>query len=175
MPKRLIALIAVISVAACSEPKFAFRGYTERSSCEEVINLELAGGAEFEGAYDSDEPERPGQIAELSGMLFSETVRIDVLCTPAGFVQYVRYVSPAYDPMETGPVFRRLAAELDVLLGTPVERLNESMRGRYYLCTPPSPVALEEWKLPLEAGQTEEEHEVYLTVVPWDIECLPDD
>ena len=164
------AVIATVTASSCSDPKLVFRGYSDRSSCEDVINAELANGAEFEGAFDSDQIERPGQIAELSGELFSEPVRIDVHCTRAGLVNDVRYVSPEWEPTATGPIFRAWAAELEAVLGPASERLTENMRGLYFLCDEPSPIALEEWKLSELEG--EEENEVYLTVVPWDVECL---
>lgn len=160
------ALGCLIGLVACSESRFEFRGYTELSSCRQVIDAELANGAEFEDAYDSTDPELPGHITELDGRLFDLPVRIDVTCSPRGKVTSVQYVALARDPDETATAFGLVAAELSQLFGEPRFTTTADSRTLSYGCEDPAPVRLEEWIL------TEVEHEVYLAVVPGLMSCL---
>lgn len=166
----------LLALQACSEPVFEFRGYTDLSSCTEIIDAELANGARYDGVFGSEDPENPAQTVELSGMLFSERVNIDVTCT-SGRIDSIQYVSPARDPIETGAVFARFAAELEALFGAPTVITSEEARSLRYLCHTPSPVLLEEWVIETEGGPGEAvdettEHEVYLAVVPEAAACL---
>lgn len=175
MPRNRWWIASLPALAACSEPAFEFRGYSDFSSCTGVIDIELANGGRYDGVFASEDPENPAQTVELSGTLFAENVRIDVTCT-AGRVDSIQYVSPASDPIETGAIFARFAAELEALFGEPTVITSDSARSLRYLCHSPSPVLLEEWRLEAEGDEGGEdravEHEVYVAVVPRAAECL---
>ena len=68
--------IPVIALTGCAEPQLEFRGYSDLSSCTEIIDAELAGGAVFQGGYPSEDLENPGYVTELLGSIFEERVRI---------------------------------------------------------------------------------------------------
>ena len=167
--------IAFILLQACAEPAFEFRGYDDHSNCTDVIDTELANGARYDGVFASEDPENPAQTVELSGTLFSENVRIDVTCT-AGRVDSIQYVSQASDPVETGAIFAKFAAELEALFGAPTVIASDRARSLRYICHSPAPVLLEEWRLVAEGDEEGDdevvEHEVYVAVVPGATECL---
>lgn len=177
MLRNLWWIALLLALQACSKPVFEFRGYTDLSSCTEVVDAELANGARYDGVFGSEDEANPAQTVELSGMLFSERVDIDVTCT-SGRIDSIQYVSPASDPIETGAIFARFAAELEALFGAPTVITSENARSLRYLCQTPSPVLLEEWVLEPEGGPDEAAadetiwHEVYLAVVPQAAACL---
>jgi hypothetical protein len=166
-------ILPLLMLSGCGEPRFEFRGYSDRSGCTGVIDAELANGSNYEAVFDAD-PENPAQTIELSGTIFEAPVRIDVTCT-SGRIDTIQYVSRASDPQETGALFTRFSAELDSLFGEPTIITSDNARSLRYLCHSPSPVLLEEWRLEPEEGGDEEEkavHELYLAVVPDAAECL---
>ena len=174
MNKNLIWLVVPFALQACAEPKFEFRGYTNLSSCTEIIDAEMANGSTIQSGYESDELDSLGYVTELSGELFSESVRIDVTCSTTGYIDSVHYISPQSDPTETGRIFVQFATELQALFGDPIELVTDEVLSLRYLCNSPSPFLLDEWKLELEEGddETDIEHEVYLAVTPLAAECL---
>lgn len=177
MSLRWIWIPLALTLQACAEPKFEFRGYSDLSSCQRVVDAELENGATLESGYESDEIDNFGYVTELSGTIFSERVRIDVLCTPAGEVGSIHYVSLASDPRDTGRVWALFSDELGKLFGEPAEVFSEIGRSRRYLCRNPSPILIDEWRLEAEEGAPEDEepdHEVYIAVIPGAAECLDD-
>ena len=161
-------------LSACAKPNFEFRAYTDLSTCTDVIDAELAGGARYNGVYASEDPADPAQTVELSGTLFSQSVDIEVICT-AGRVDTITYLSAASDPIETGAIFASFADELEALFGAPTVIVSEQTRSLRYLCHSHSPVLLEEWRLGpnQEADEAEiVEHEVYVSVVPSAAACI---
>ncbi|HUF74534.1 MAG TPA: hypothetical protein VMR74_16755 [Gammaproteobacteria bacterium] len=175
MLRNLWWIAALPALNACSEPAFEFRGYSDRSNCTGIIDAELANGARYDGVFASEDPENPAQTVELSATLFSENVRINVTCT-AGRVDSIQYVSQASDPVETGAIFAKFAAELEALFGEPTAIASDRARSLRYFCHSPAPVLLEEWRLLAEGDEEGEdevvEHEVYVAVVPGAAECL---
>lgn len=171
-----LCLMPALGLQACAEPSFEFRGYSDLSSCGEIIDAELANGGTFQGGYASEDLENPGYVTELSGELFAEPVRIDVLCNIQGFISSIHYISRATDPMETGPIFRRFGDELAMQFGEPTVIVTEQGRSLRYVCQNPSPVLLDEWRLESEGDDEDQEpvHEVYLAVMPRNTECLTD-
>ena len=160
-----------VALQACSEPRFEFRGYSDLSSCTEIIDAELASGGTFQGGFESEDIENPGYVTELSGTLFSESVRIDIQCNPRGFISSIHYISAASDPMDTGAVWALFSSELETLFGEPTEILTEEGRSRRYICHNPSPALLDEWRL---EGEEEDEvplHEIYLAIDPRAAQC----
>lgn len=170
MVLRLSWIACVLMLQACAEPKFEFRGYTDLSSCTEVIDAELANGSRYQGVFDAEDSETPGSTIELSGELFSEDVRIDVTCT-AGRITSIHYISQASDPRETGALWALFSQELGGLFGEPTEIFTDEGRSRRFLCHSPSPVLLEEWRLETEDDE-DPAHEIYLAIVPEAAECL---
>lgn len=177
---RAALLAAGVALYGCAEPRIEFRGYSDRSSCAEIIDAEMANGATFQGGRESEDVENPGYITELDGELFGERVYIDVHCNERGLISSIHYISTASDPIETGEVFHRLAAELDALFGEPTTIVTEDGRSMRYLCNNPSPVLLDEFRLfpeddaePAEDFDVEElPHEVYVAVQPRAAECM---
>jgi hypothetical protein len=170
-------LLLILLVQGCSEPVFEFRGYTDLSNCRQVIDAELARGATFEDAYDSIEGFEPELITELAGQLFEQDVTIEIACTARGSVNRIHYVVDTTDPLETGRAFIRFAQELDALFGMPAENATIGARSLNYICPRSSPVVLEEYLLPDDAvldgeESSEEQHELYLAVVPEALRCV---
>lgn len=166
--------LPVLTLCACADPKFEFRGYTDRSGCTDVIDAELASGAGYEAVFDAEDPENPAQTIELSGTIFDEPVRIEVTCT-AGRIDSIQYISARTDPRETGALFARFADELEARFGEPTVIVGDDARSLRFLCHSPSPVLLEEWRLGTEdSGEDDQEavHEVYLAVVPGAAACV---
>lgn len=176
MTRQWLWIVLSIALQACAKPKFEFRGYSDLSSCTEIIDAELANGAAFRGGYPSEDIENPGYITELSGTLFSERVRIDIQCSPSGFIDSIHYVAETTEPIETGAIWVRYSEELATLFGAPMEVFADNGRTRRYVCRNPSPVLLDEWRLEPDADEEdpEEEHEIYLAVSPRAIDCLDD-
>jgi hypothetical protein len=174
MNRLWLLVIVSFSLHGCAKPKFEFRGYSDLSSCTEIIDAELAAGASFQGGYPSEDIENPGYITELSGSIFAERVQIEILCGPAGFVESIHYISQTTEPAETGAIWARFSSELEALFGPPTEIFSENGRTRRYLCHRPAPVFVDEWRLDLEEGEEEEDekHEIYLAVQPRAVECL---
>jgi hypothetical protein len=172
MKKNIYWILVPFALQACAEPKFEFRGYTDLSSCTEIIDAELASGATFQGGYASDDLDSLGYVTELSGEIFSEQVQIDITCSATGYIDSIHYISPASDPTETGRIFVHFATELDTLFGAPTQIATEEVLSLRYLCNSPAPFLLDEWKLEKEDADDDEEHEVYLAVTPLAAECL---
>ena len=176
MKHKLFWIVPALALQACAEPKFEFRGYTDLSSCTEIIDAELANGSTFQSGYTSAELDSLGYVTELAGEIFSEPVRIDVTCSATGYIDSIHYVSTESDPSETGRIFVRFATELQALFGEPTELVTDQVLSLRYLCSSPAPFLLDEWKLELDENEDENdvEHEVYLAVTPLAAECLED-
>jgi hypothetical protein len=173
MNRQWLMIALPVALQGCAKPQFEFRGYSDLSSCTEIIDAELANGSAFRGGYPSEDIENPGYITELSGTIFSERVRIEILCSPSGFIDSIHYIAETTEPIETGAIWARFSAELATLFGTPTEIFADNGRTRRYLCHRPSPVFLDEWRLEPDADDEDppEEHEIYLSVSPRAIEC----
>ena len=186
MTRPIPALACLALLGACAEPRIEFRGYSDLSSCNEIIDAELANGAGFEGVFASEDLEDAGFVTELSGEIFGERVQIEVFCDARGFPGSVHYLSGRSDPRETGEVFHHFTEELEALFGEPTFIVTDDGRSLRFLCHSPSPVILDEWRLPeaLDVDETEQPaadvsavdeeppHEVYLAIVPSAAECL---
>ena len=174
MNRQWLLVLLPIALPGCAKPQFEFRGYSNLSSCTEIIDAELVNGSSFQGGYESDDVENPGYVTELYGTIFSERVRIEVLCNPSGLIESIQYVAETTEPIETGAIWERLSAELGMLFGTPTEIFSDNGRTRRYVCHRPSPIFLDEWRLEPDADEEdpEEEHEIYLSVSPRATECL---
>ncbi len=172
MRKRSLLPGIVVLLHGCTEPQLEFRGYSDLSSCTEIIDAELANGGVFQGGYASDDPENPGYITELLGTIFDERVRIDIHCDVRGFISSIHYLSLASDPMDTSEVFFRFADELASAFGEPTQIVTDEGHSLRFLCHNPAPVLLEEWRLEQETEDEEPMHEVYLAVLPGAVECL---
>jgi hypothetical protein len=167
-------ILPLLALSGCGEPRFEFRGYSDRSSCTGIIDAELANGSSYEAVFDAEDPENPAQTIELSGTIFDEPVRIEVTCT-SGRIDMIQYISRTSDARETGALFIRFSAELGTLFGEPSVITSDNARSLRYLCRGPSPVLLEEWRLePAEDADEDDEppHELYIAVVPGAAECL---
>jgi hypothetical protein len=173
MNRQWLMIVLLVALQGCAKPQFEFRGYSDLSSCTEIIDAELANGSAFRGGYPSEDIENPGYITELSGTIFSERVRIEILCSPSGFIDSIHYIAETTEPIETGAIWAQFSAELATLFGTPTEIFADNGRTRRYLCHRPSPVFLDEWRLEPDADDEDppEEHEIYLSVSPRAIEC----
>ena len=167
-----LLLIPCIALQGCAEPQLEFRGYSDLSSCTEIIDAELANGSVFQGGYESDDPENPGYITELLGTIYDERVRIEIDCDIRGFISSIHYLSLASDPEDTSEVFFRFADELLARFGEPTQIVTDSGHSLRFLCHNPAPVLLEEWRLEQEAENEEPLHEVYLALRPGAVECL---
>lgn len=165
-PALVLAAAATAWLTACMEPAFEFRGYTELSSCRQVIDAELAQGASFEDAYDSFLRTEPELVTELAGQVFGQSVVIEIACNTRGSLKRIYYVADTRDPAETGAAYIRFAGELEALFGAPAETHSEGSRSLSYVCGQSSPVVLEEHEL------SESEHELYVGVVPALVSCL---
>lgn len=172
MRKQLLSLLACIALHGCAEPQLEFRGYSDLSSCTEIIDAELANGGVFQGGYESDDPENPGYVTELLGTIFDERVRIDIQCDIRGFISSIHYLSLASDPMDTSEVFFRFADELTAAFGEPTQIVTDEGHSLRFLCHNPAPILLEEWRLEQETEDEDSLHEVYLAVVPGAVGCL---
>lgn len=172
---RQILLILPFVLTGCAEPKFEFRGYTDFSSCAQIIDAELANGARFEGGHESYDPLMPGYVTMLSGEIFDVDVDIEVFCNDAGLIESVHYLADASDARETGAVFLRFGEGLASVFGEPTVIATDDSRSLRFLCHSPSPVLLDEWRLEPEEEQADDEeppHEVYIAVMPRASECL---
>lgn len=156
---------ALVLLAACSQPNFEFRGYTDISDCRNVIDAELALGAAFEDVYDDPESDGADFITELTGTVYDQEVTISIVCNERGSVRRVFYVAQTQEPQETASAYLRFAEELQAEFGVPKETLQEGSRTLSYLCPADAPVLLEEYML------SEDEHELYFAVVPSAIFC----
>ncbi len=168
----LLLLIPCVALSGCAEPQLEFRGYSDLSSCSEIIDAELANGSVFQGGAESADPENPGYITELLGTIYDERVRIDIHCDIRGFISSIHYLSLASDPADTSEVFFRFAEELLAQFGEPTQIVSDAGHSLRFLCHNPAPVLLDEWRLEQETGDEEPQHEVYLAVVPGAVECL---
>jgi len=167
-----MSLALLMGLAGCTESRFEFRGWSDLSSCREVIDTELANGAEFESAYDSTDPESPGHITELDGRLFDIPVRIDISCTTRGRIAAVQYIARVSQPEDTAQALELIATELAPLFGDPWVSTTPDSRTLSYGCEEPAPVRLEEWRVTAGEDDDEVEHELYLAVVPGLMSCL---
>lgn len=167
MVYRLAAIFALVWLSGCEEPVFEFRGYNDLSNCRQVIDAEIANGAEFVDVYDSFDPQSPNVITELEGDAFETNVQIAVACHPRGSVSYIQYMSYEELPEETELEYIRFSIGLEQLLGEPWEYTTNDSRSRLFLCDRDPPVYLEEYRV------EEELHEVYFTVVPSAAVCIP--
>lgn len=174
----ILGAATLLGLGACTEPRFEFRGYSDLSGCQSVINAELENGATFRGGYESEDIENPGYVTELGGELFGAPVDIEVLCTPAGYVGSIHYYSEASDPEETGALWTLFSEELFLLFGEPTMLSTDVNRSLRFLCHSPSPILLDEWRLvDQQDGADDEavEHELYLAVVPDSADCLDEE
>ena len=164
-----------ILLSGCAEPKIEFRGYSDLSSCAEIIDAEMANGARFEGGFGSEDIERPGFITELTGSIFDEPVDIEVFCNERGLIDSVHYFSRRSDAVDTGAVFRRFEDGLTAIFGEPLFVPSENGRSLRYLCNSQAPVLVDEWRLARTEDLADDEeppHEVYIGVMPRETDCL---
>lgn len=173
MNRRWLMISLPVVLHGCAKPQFEFRGYSDLSSCTEIIDAELAAGSAFRGGFQSADIENPGYITELTGTIFSERVRIEIQCSPSGFIDAIHYVAETTDPIETGEIWARFSVELATLFGPPTEIFSDNGRIRRYLCHRPSPIFIDEWRLEPDADDEDapEEHEIYLAVSPRALDC----
>jgi hypothetical protein len=175
-PVFLLSAVTAFVLAGCEEPRFEFRGYSDRSNCRKVIDAELDSGSILSEIYDSPDPESTDVITELMAEIHDREVAIEVACRPQGQVSWVHYVALAQDPVVTGEIYARYAAELQTLLGTPTGQVTEDSRSLHYLCREDAPIVLEEYRLEPEVfadgSLGAERHEVYLAVIPAKAACL---
>ena len=71
-------ILPLLALSGCGEPRFEFRGYSDRTGCTGVVDAELANGSNYEAVFDAEDPENPAQTIELSGTIFDEPVRVEV-------------------------------------------------------------------------------------------------
>jgi hypothetical protein len=163
--KRLWPL-GVFLLNGCAEPSFSFRGYSELSDCRSVLDAELAGGARFQDAADTDTPLGEGVVTQLTGDLFTVPVGIFVSCYRNGAVAAVEYIAAVTDPEESSAYFARVAQELDAIFGSPPrESGTPESRSRFYHCGDPVSVVLR------EARHGDMDFEVSLLVMPGSAGC----
>jgi hypothetical protein len=178
---RILIVIPVLALQACSEPAFYFRSFHSDSPCNSVIDSEIGIGSVYFGAYESRDPERPGFVTELDGELFDEPVQIEVRCGRRNHTESVHYIATVSDAKATGALYAKFTAELEARYGPPQERQTNLRRTQYFLCDAPAPVFIEEWALIDEDDEANEDpedqpHELYVAVVPDAARCLePDD
>lgn len=174
----LALLLPALLLAACSEPAFYFRGYNSGSPCSSIIDTELALGAEYVGALESRDPERPGFVTELAGELFEEPVRIEIRCERGNKTASVHYIATEHDPEAVGELYAKFSSQLDAQFGASLEEFSEFSRSRYYFCRQPAPVFIQEWALLGEEEEVdfeEREHELYLAIVPEAAVCITEE
>jgi hypothetical protein len=156
----------VLLLNGCAEPSFSFRGYTELSDCRNVLDAELAGGARFQDAVDTDMPLGEGVVTHLASDLFTVPVRIFVSCYRNGAVGAVDYIAETSVPEESGAWFTHISQELDAIFGSPPrESGTAESRSLIYHCGDPVSVVLR------EARHGEMDFEVSLLVMPGSAEC----
>jgi hypothetical protein len=160
------ALAGVLLQACSGPPIFEFRGYTDQSGCRKAIDAELALGATFDGAYVADDSPDTDMITELTGAIYDSAFEIQIGCTNRGALSWVHYIADTVDPDETGQLFNQLADELVTRFGEPTEHLAQDSRKLHFVCDRPAPVVLEEYQL------NDDEHEVYLAVIPHAARCI---
>ena len=170
--RTIFALIPVVALQGCAEPRLEFRGYSDLSSCAEIIDAELANGSTFLGGHQSEDLENPGYVTELAGSIFDERVRIDVECDVRGLISSIHYFSAKTDPTATGEVFFRFADELVRLFGEPTQIVTDTGHSLRFLCHNPAPILLDEWRIEGDNEDDEPLHEVYIAVVPLAVDCL---
>ncbi len=158
-------LLAALLLAACAEPQFGFRGYTELSDCRNVIDAELETGAGFQDAVDEELPSGDGVVTELSGGLYSVPVSIFISCYDNGDVSSVDYIAEAADGATSAAIYDRLSQELGAIFPTPRESSTLESRSLTYHCGDPATVILR------EALHGDMDYEVSLLVVPLPGEC----
>jgi hypothetical protein len=78
----------------------------------------------------------------------------------------VQYIARLADPDETAQALELIAGELAPLFGDPWVGTTPDSRTLSYGCEEPAPVRLEEWRV------AEDEHELYLAIVPGLMSCL---
>jgi hypothetical protein len=157
--------IAALLLAACAEPQFGFRGYTELSDCRNVSDAELATGASFRDVVDEDLPNGEGFVTELRGNLYSVPVSIFISCYDNNDVSSVDYIAEASDGATSAAMYDRLSQELGAIFPTPRESSTLESRSRTYHCGDPATVILR------EAIHGDMDYEVSLLVVPRPGEC----
>jgi hypothetical protein len=163
--KRLWPL-GVLLLHGCAEPQFTFRGYTELSDCRAVLDAELAGGARFQDAVDTDTALGEGVVTQLVGELFTVPARIFVSCYRNGAVSSVDYISDTAVSDESAAWFEHLARELDAIFGARPRPIDTAeSRTLVYNCGDPVSVVLR------EARHGDMDFEVSLAVMPGSATC----
>ena len=163
--KRLWPL-GVLLLTACAEPQFTFRGYTELSDCRAVLDAELAGGARFQEAADTETLLGEGVVTQLTGNLFTVPVSIFVSCYRNGAVGSVDYIAESTVSDESAAYFEHVARELDAIFGGQLRQINTAeSRSNVYHCGDPVSVVLR------EARHGDMDFEVSLAVMPGSAGC----
>jgi hypothetical protein len=157
--------VSLLLLAACAEPSFSFRGYTEHSDCRGVLNAELAGGTRFFDASDIELPRGAGIVTRMTGTLFALPVDIYVSCYDNGVVAAIDYITDASDFQTSNASFAALSREFDSLFGAPALEETADSRSRIYRCGNPSTLVLR------EARHGDMDYETSVLVVPQTTEC----
>jgi len=158
--------VGIVLLQACVQPDFTLRGYTNLSDCRTVIDAEMANGAEFVGAFDTDiSGPQEGAVTQLRTAMFETPVSIYVDCSGSGKVRSIDYIANSQNAASSSRFFDGVAGEIGELFGMPVERESPTIRSKTYFCDDRGMISLR------QAMLDEQDYEVSLLVVPIPSQC----
>jgi hypothetical protein len=158
--------VGILLLQACGQPDFSLRGYTNLSDCRTVIDTELANGAEFVSAFDTDvSGPQEGAVTQLSTSLLETPVAIYVDCAGNGKVRSIDYIANQQDLGASSRFFDGVAGQIGELFGTATATESPTMRSRTYFCDDRGMISLR------QAKHDEQDFEVSLLVVPVPSRC----
>ncbi|MDJ0758425.1 MAG: hypothetical protein QNJ19_03460 [Woeseiaceae bacterium] len=100
MRATIIAIFFVFGVAH-AESTFQFRGFGDTSSCDEVLEAEVALGASIEDTYEYDQYGTPKTQTKLTTTIFEHTAVAYLTCTNSDQFVNIDYVIGYNDPEKT--------------------------------------------------------------------------
>ena len=159
------ALFLLSSAAACSEPQFEFRGFTDRSSCSQVLKAEEEHGAVVVETTVDDSLGPSFMFTKISTSVFDYRAAGSVICYRDDVLYSVIYVIGDNEPAKTPKIADRVLNEIEPIFGKAYDRAGSFMgHGRvvdmYFGDT--GLVRLWEGNTSVEEG----EHNVVLMVCP---------
>ena len=106
--RRFALVFFVFNVSACSPPLFEFRGYTDQSSCTEILAAELSNGGQVAGIENKVVP-RFGElsITEIQTQMYASDATAQIVCQSNDQPHTVLYTVQGGDSTDLDLVFDR--------------------------------------------------------------------
>ncbi len=151
-------IFAIAGIAGCGDPQFAYRGYTDRSNCNDVIDAEQSQGAIIESRRSEDLGDLGVGVVDVIRMnagVYGTPMIVDVACEKSGKVWGIWYIAEPADAYEEATLFDYLSEQLSSEFGAPFEGHSGVGRTGQFRCDDQGSLGLSEGAMGPEGREYE--------------------